>query len=168
MCRIDRIGDLSVNSGASSLNSMQILEQICAGPDDTFKLGEQIGKQVRAGDVLMLFGGLGAGKTLFTKGILHALDYDIDEVTSPSFTLVNLYKTPDIDVYHIDLWRLSESSDVATEVGLDEILHAEDSAVIIEWAEKLTSFTHDGRIIRVSIEGDGDEPRRISIDRPNE
>ncbi|MCW5955670.1 MAG: tRNA (adenosine(37)-N6)-threonylcarbamoyltransferase complex ATPase subunit type 1 TsaE [Pyrinomonadaceae bacterium] len=147
---------------------MQILEQICAGPDDTFKLGEQIGKQVRAGDVLMLFGGLGAGKTLFTKGILHALDYDIDEVTSPSFTLVNLYKTPDIDVYHIDLWRLSESSDVATEVGLDEILHAEDSAVIIEWAEKLTSFTHDGRIIRVSIEGDGDEPRRISIDRPNE
>lgn len=168
MYRIDRIGDLSVNSGASSLNSMQILEQICAGPDDTFKLGEQIGKQVRAGDVLMLFGGLGAGKTLFTKGILHALDYDIDEVTSPSFTLVNLYKTPDIDVYHIDLWRLSESSDVATEVGLDEILHAEDSAVIIEWAEKLTSFTHDGRIIRVSIEGDGDEPRRISIDRPNE
>lgn len=157
-----------MNSGASSLNSMQILEQICAGPDDTFKLGEQIGKQVRAGDVLMLFGGLGAGKTLFTKGILHALDYDIDEVTSPSFTLVNLYKTPDIDVYHIDLWRLSESSDVATEVGLDEILHAEDSAVIIEWAEKLTSFTHDGRIIRVSIEGDGDEPRRISIDRPNE
>ncbi len=168
MYRIDRIGDLSVNSGASSLNSMQILEQICAGPDDTFKLGEQIGKQVRAGDVLMLFGGLGAGKTLFTKGILHALDYDIDEVTSPSFTLVNLYKTPDIDVYHIDLWRLSESSDVATEVGLDEILHAEDSAVIIEWAEKLTSFTHDGRIIRVSIEGDGDEPRRISIYRPNE
>ncbi len=168
MYRIDRIGDLSVNSCASSLNSMQILEQICAGPDDTFKLGEQIGKQVRAGDVLMLFGGLGAGKTLFTKGILHALDYDIDEVTSPSFTLVNLYKTPDIDVYHIDLWRLSESSDVATEVGLDEILHAEDSAVIIEWAEKLTSFTHDGRIIRVSIEGDGDEPRRISIDRPNE
>ncbi len=157
-----------MNSGASSLNSMQILEQICAGPDDTFKLGEQIGKQVRAGDVLMLFGGLGAGKTLFTKGILHALDYDIDEVTSPSFTLVNLYKTPDIDIYHIDLWRLSESSDVAAEVGLDEILHAENSAVIIEWAEKLTSFTHDGRIIRVSIEGDGDEPRRISIDRPNE
>ena len=118
--------------------------------------------------ILLLFGGLGAGKTLFTKGILHALDYDIDEVTSPSFTLVNLYKTPNVDVFHIDLWRLSESSDVATEVGLDEILHAENSAVIIEWAEKLTSFTHDGRIIRVSIEGEGDEPRRISIYRPNE
>ena len=133
-----------------------------------FDLGERTGKQLRAGDVLLLFGGLGAGKTLFTKGILHALDYDIDEVTSPSFTLVNLYKTPTVDVFHIDLWRLSESSDVATEVGLDEILHAEDSAVIIEWAEKLTNFTHDGRIIKVSIEGDGDEPRLISIDRPNE
>ena len=168
MYRIDTICDLSGNSGASSLNLMQILEQICAGPDETFKVGEQIGKQVRTGDVLLLFGGLGAGKTLFTKGILHALDYDIDEVTSPSFTLVNLYKTPNVDVFHIDLWRLSESSDVATEVGLDEILHAENSAVIIEWAEKLTNFTHDGRIIKVSIEGDGDEPRLISIDRPNE
>ena len=162
------ICDLSGNSGVSSLNSMQILEQICTGPVETFDLGERTGKQLRAGDVLLLFGGLGAGKTLFTKGILHALDYDIDEVTSPSFTLVNLYKTPNVDVFHIDLWRLSESSDVATEVGLDEILHAENSAVIIEWAEKLTSFTHDGRIIRVSIEGDGDEPRRISIYRPNE
>ena len=168
MYRIDMICDLSGNSGVSSLNSMQILEQICTGPVETFDLGERTGKQLRAGDVLLLFGGLGAGKTLFTKGILHALDYDIDEVTSPSFTLVNLYKTPNVDVFHIDLWRLSESSDVATEVGLDEILHAENSAVIIEWAEKLTNFTHDGRIIKVSIEGDGDEPRLISIDRPNE
>ena len=168
MYRIDMICDLSGNSGVSSLNSMQILEQICTGPVETFDLGERTGKQLRAGDVLLLFGGLGAGKTLFTKGILHALDYDIDEVTSPSFTLVNLYKTPNVDVFHIDLWRLSESSDVATEVGLDEILHAENWAVIIEWAEKLTNFTHDGRIIKVSIEGDGDEPRLISIDRPNE
>lgn len=147
---------------------MKHQENKCNSPEATFELGQQIGKQVRSGDVLLLFGGLGVGKTLFTKGILHALDYDIDEVTSPSFTLVNLYKTPDIDIYHIDLWRLSESSDVAAEVGLDEILHAENSAVIIEWAEKLTSFNYAGRIIKVSIEGDGEEPRNISIDRPNE
>lgn len=141
---------------------------VCETPDDVFGLGEVIGEELIAGDVLLLFGGLGAGKTLLTKGILHALDYDIDEVTSPSFTLVNLYKTPKFDVYHIDLWRLDETSDVAGAVGLEEILHAENSITLIEWSEKLRNFSHAGRIIRVSIEGDGDEPRKVSIEWPNE
>ena len=69
--------------------------------------------------------GLGAGKTLFTKGILNALDFDIDEVTSPSFTLVNLYKTEKFNVYHIDLWRLDEGTDMPFADGLDDILEDE-------------------------------------------
>lgn len=135
----------------------------CETPDDTFALGERIGAQIQANDVLLLKGGLGAGKTLLTKGILNALDFDIDEVTSPSFTLVNLYRTPTVDVYHIDLWRLNESSDVASAVGLDEILADENNIAIIEWSEKLRNFSHAGRIIEVSISGDGDDPRTIGI-----
>ena len=136
----------------------------CETPDDSFALGERIGAQLQAGDVLLLRGGLGAGKTLLTKGILNALDFDIDEVTSPSFTLVNLYRTPrPLDVYHIDLWRLDETSDVASAVGLDEILAEENNVVIIEWSEKLRSFTHSGRIIEISIRGDGDDPRTIEL-----
>ena len=135
----------------------------CETPDDTFALGERIGAQIQAGDVLMLRGGLGAGKTLLTKGILNALDFDIDEVTSPSFTLVNLYRTPTVDVYHIDLWRLSENSDVASAVGLEEILADENNVAIIEWSEKLRSFSNTGRIIEISISGDGDDPRTIDI-----
>jgi len=135
----------------------------CATPDDTFALGERIGAQIQPGDVLLLKGGLGAGKTLLTKGILNALDFDIDEVTSPSFTLVNLYPTPTVAVYHIDLWRLDENSNVASAVGLDEILAGENNVAIIEWSEKLRNFSHAGRIIEIAIKGDGDDPRTIDI-----
>lgn len=135
----------------------------CETPDDTFALGESIGAQLQPSDVLLLKGGLGAGKTLLTKGVLNALDFDIDEVTSPSFTLVNLYRTPTVAVYHIDLWRLAEDSNVASAVGLEEILPEENNVVIIEWSEKLRSFSHSGRIIEVSITGDGDDPRAILI-----
>ena len=136
---------------------------ICETPDDTFALGERLAAELKEGDVLLLKGGLGAGKTLLTKGILNALDFDIDEVTSPSFTLVNLYRTPTVDVYHVDLWRLDENSDVASAVGLYEILAGESNIVIIEWSEKLPKFSHSGRIIEISISGDGDDPRTIEI-----
>lgn len=135
----------------------------CETPDETFALGESIGAQLKPNDVLLLKGGLGAGKTLLTKGILNALDFDVDEVTSPSFTLVNLYRTPTVDVYHIDLWRLNEDSDILSAVGLEEVLAEENSVAIIEWSEKLRNFIHAGRIIEISIAGDGDDPRTIDI-----
>jgi tRNA threonylcarbamoyladenosine biosynthesis protein TsaE len=134
-----------------------------ATPGDTFALGEQIGRGLTGGEALLLSGGLGAGKTLLTKGILNSLDYDIDEVTSPSFTLVNLYKTEKRDVYHIDLWRLDDGRGAASAVGLEEILDDPDAIVIIEWAEKLADFQFPGKILRIMIEGDGEDPRKIMV-----
>ncbi len=130
--------------------------------NETFYLGEGIGKSLRGGEVILLSGGLGAGKTLFTKGILHALDYDVDEVTSPSFTLVNLYRAK-FDVYHIDFWRLDDIEDVASAVGLNEILEDESAIIIAEWSERLKKIAFPNKIIRVMIEGDGDEARKIVI-----
>lgn len=132
-------------------------------PGETFDIGEQIGSKLAAGDVVLLTGGLGAGKTLFTKGVLHALDYDVDEVTSPSFALVNLYKTPEFDVYHIDLWRLHDSADAAFAVGLDEILDNDRAVVIIEWAERLKGYPFSSRSIKIDIKGDGDDARTITV-----
>lgn len=134
----------------------------CNTPEDTFELGEKIGARLKGDEVLLLSGGLGAGKTLLTKGIMNALDFDIDEVTSPSFTLVNLYKARR-NVYHIDAWRLDDPGSAARAVGLDEILDEPEAIVIIEWAEKLGDFSFAGKVIRVEIEGDGDDPRMIKI-----
>ncbi len=139
----------------------------CQSADDTFRLGENLGAGLDRGDVVLLYGGLGAGKTLLTKGILDALDFDIDEVTSPSFTLVNLYRTPTVDVYHIDLWRLDGVGDAAVAVGLEEILEDENALAIIEWADRLENYSFSNRAIRIRIEGDGDQPRVIEI-RPTD
>ena len=136
---------------------------VCKTPNDTFALGRQIGEQAAAGDIILLYGELGAGKTLLTKGIVDALHYDLDEVTSPSFALVNLYKTKDFDVYHIDLWRLSAKADVETAIGLSEILENQNALVIIEWADKLDDTDLSGNVTTVSIAGDGDEPRNIEV-----
>jgi tRNA threonylcarbamoyladenosine biosynthesis protein TsaE len=138
-------------------------EYVCKSPEETFDLGEKLGESLNGGEVVLLSGGLGAGKTLFTKGVLYALQYDAREVTSPSFTLVNLYKTEKFEVYHIDFWRLDNVEDVATAVGLDEILQDETAVVIIEWSERLKEIAFSNKIIRVSIAGDGDETRKIVI-----
>jgi tRNA threonylcarbamoyladenosine biosynthesis protein TsaE len=138
---------------------------VCETPEDTFGLGERIGESLRGGEMILLSGGLGAGKTLLTKGILYALEFDVDEVTSPSFTLVNLYKTDERDVYHIDLWRLDETADAAFAVGLNEILEDENAVVIIEWSERLKNFSFPENVLDVEIEGDGDDAREIKISR---
>ncbi|HEX8735037.1 MAG TPA: tRNA (adenosine(37)-N6)-threonylcarbamoyltransferase complex ATPase subunit type 1 TsaE [Pyrinomonadaceae bacterium] len=132
-------------------------------PEETFALGEKLGESLSGGEVILLSGGLGAGKTLLTKGILSGLDFDVDEVTSPSFTLVNLYKTEKFDVYHIDLWRIDEAADAAFAVGLDEILEDKTAVVIVEWSERLKKNSFAGKTFRVKIDGDGEEARKISI-----
>jgi tRNA threonylcarbamoyladenosine biosynthesis protein TsaE len=139
-----------------------IQEFISKSPEETFEIGENFGKTLLGDEVILYFGGLGAGKTLFTKGILSSLEYDIDEVTSPSFSLVNLYNAK-FKVYHIDLWRIEENAEFA--VGLDEILEEENSIVIIEWSERLQNLDFGKTIYKVSIEGDGEEPRDIQIEK---
>jgi len=141
----------------------KIKNYICRSPQDTFDLGEKIGENLAGGEMILLKGGLGAGKTLLTKGILYALDYDVDEVTSPSFTLVNLYRTAKFDVYHIDLWRIDEKFNAASAVGLEEILEDETAVTIIEWSERLRDFEFPEKTLEIEIKGDGELAREISI-----
>jgi len=131
-------------------------------PDDTFRLGESIGRGLKGGELILLTGGLGAGKTVLTKGILSGMDFDPDEVTSPSFALVNLYNAR-LDVYHIDLWRLDEKTDVAVAVGLDDILENDRAVVVVEWAEKFGKRDFEAETLSVMISGDGEGPREIKV-----
>ena len=142
-------------------------EFVCKTPEETFTLGEKIGENLQGGEIILLSGALGAGKTLFTKGLMNALDFDTDEVMSPSFTLVNFYEAR-LKVFHLDLWRINENSDAAFAVGLDEILEDESAVVIIEWAERLGNYRLPSKVIKVGIFGDGDDARSIEIERKSE
>lgn len=132
-------------------------------PEEIFAIGEDIARSLTGGELILLVGGLGAGKTLLTKGILGGLDFDVDEVTSPSFTLVNKYETANFDVFHIDLWRLNAGPQVAMAVGLEEIFEDATAVVIIEWADRLGEARIDRATTRIEIKGDGDDPRHVSF-----
>ena len=131
---------------------------------ETFNLGRKIGEQLCGGEILLLNGPLGAGKTIFVKGIATALGIDPEEVTSPSFTLVNLH-TGRLVLYHVDLYRLDEGASAAHAVDLDELLMNEQAVLIIEWAERLGRYPLPAGVWRIAISGDGDDPRSISIRR---
>lgn len=137
--------------------------RLCTTPDETFEFGVELGRALQGGEIVLLRGGLGAGKTLFTKGVMEGLGYDVDEVTSPSFSLVNLYRTDKFDVFHIDLWRLDGNVDAAFAVGLEEILSDESCVVLIEWPERLKEIPGGRKVIELSIAGDGDDARTVTL-----
>ena len=102
---------------------------------DTLTLGEKIGRLLEAGDIVFLFGDLGAGKTTLTQGIARGLGVARDEyVRSPTFTLVNEYRGK-VPVFHVDLYRIASSHELE-DLGLEESFSGEGVS-IVEWAEKL-------------------------------
>jgi tRNA threonylcarbamoyladenosine biosynthesis protein TsaE len=129
---------------------------------ETFSLGQQLGAQLVGGEILLLSGPLGAGKTVFVKGIAAALGVDPEEVTSPTFTLVNPYSAR-LTLYHIDLYRLDEGALAAHSVDLDELLRDEEAVMVIEWAERLGRYPLPVSAWSIVISGDGDDSRSISI-----
>lgn len=131
---------------------------------ETFELGAHTGAHLKGGEIILLDGALGAGKTIFAKGVASALEIDVDEVTSPSFTLVNVHEGR-LKLYHLDLYRLSEGASAAHAVDLDELLTDERAVFLIEWAERMGRYPLPTPVWRVSITGDGDEPREIVISR---
>lgn len=129
---------------------------------ETFALGQQLGAQLSGGEILLLDGPLGAGKTVFVKGLAAALGVDPDEVTSPSFTLVNPYAGR-LPLFHLDLYRLDEGAAAAHAVDLEELLSDERAVVVIEWGERLGNYPLPANVWRIAIAGDGDATRKISI-----
>ena len=107
-------------------------------PAETQTIGEQIGRQLRQGDLVALIGDLGTGKTCLTQGIARGIGvYPNQIVNSPSYTLINEYAGK-IPIYHVDLYRL-QNHDELLDLGLDEYIEG-NGICIIEWAEKLGSL----------------------------
>jgi tRNA threonylcarbamoyladenosine biosynthesis protein TsaE len=144
------------------VTDIQAGQWVTSNPDETFGIGEQIGAQLSGGEILLLDGPLGAGKTVFVKGLATALGVDPDEVTSPSFTLVNPYDGR-LPVFHIDLYRLDEGAPAAEAVDLEEMLSNQQAVIVIEWAHRLGNYRLPSNAWRIDINGDGEEARVIRI-----
>jgi len=99
----------------------------------TEQLGQMIGSKVEAGDVICLTGDLGAGKTLLSQGIATALGVLPEEVTSPTFTIMNIYEGNEMEIHHFDLYRLNRPEELE-DIGFDEYCGGE-GVTLIEWAE---------------------------------
>lgn len=128
--------------------------------DETFALGLRVGERLDRRAVVLLKGELGAGKTVFAKGLAAGLDIDPAEVTSPSFTLVNVHEGR-LRLYHIDLYRLESSS--RSDLGLEEILEDEKGVAVIEWAERLESLPEDAVGVEISYVSDSERMIIIRI-----
>ena len=145
-----------------SASSIREGEFVSSSPEETFNYGYQLGSRLSGGEILLLSGPLGAGKTILVKGICAALGIDEEEVTSPSFTLVNPYSGR-LLLYHIDLYRLDQGASAAHAVDLDELLSDERAVIVIEWAERMGNYHLPPNVLRISLTGDGDSPRHIRV-----
>ena len=110
---------------------------ISHNPAETFYLGQAFGKTVKAGEVIALCGDLGAGKTHFVKGLASGLGH-LEEVTSPTFTLIHEYIGGRLPLYHFDCYRL-ETEDEVLRIGLDDYLCSE-GVIAMEWADKFPAL----------------------------
>ena len=126
---------------------------------ETRALGEQLASGLRPGDTVILEGELGAGKSELARGIARGLGVT-ETVTSPSFTILNVYESGRCPLYHFDWYRL-ESEEELYELGMDEYLGG-DGIAVVEWAERCPDAVPED-CIRIRLEATSEETRRITV-----
>jgi len=135
----------------SGLEAGGIRTAISAGETETAAAGEALGRGLKPGDVVLLYGDLGAGKTAFVRGMARGIGANPDEVTSPTFTIVQEYAGQSATLYHVDLYRL-DSAEIG-DLGLDDLVSG-DGIVAIEWAERWTGRPDDVTEVRITDLGE--------------
>lgn len=128
--------------------------------DDTHVVAEAIAALVKAGDVIVLAGDMGAGKTAFAQGFGRALGVT-EPITSPTFTVVHTYDTGRIVMHHADLYRLDRRSEV-DDLGLDEMIDGR-GVLLVEWGDVVADSFGDHLEVLLERVDDSDEARRITI-----
>lgn len=140
---------------------MRIIESFSA--QDTFRAGEEIGKQAKPGQIYTLNGDLGVGKTVFTQGIAQGLGIT-EPVNSPTFTIVQQYDSGRLPLYHFDVYRIGDVSEM-DEIGYEDCFYGE-GVCLIEWSQLIPEILPD-EVIRIRIEKDleqGFDYRKITVE----
>lgn len=137
-----------------------IIESFCA--EDTFGLGKKLGQNAKPGDVYTLVGDLGVGKTVFTQGLAEGLGI-AEAVSSPTFTIVQVYEEGRLPLYHFDVYRIGDVSEM-DEIGYEDYFYGE-GVCLIEWADLIREILPE-RYTRIFIEKDlekGFDYRKITV-----
>lgn len=133
---------------------------ITHSPEETIKIAEKLGSQLRAGDMIAYRGGLGAGKTTFTRGIALGMKLG-DSVSSPTFALVNEYCGREISLYHFDMYRIESEADLESTGFYDYPF--EDNVAAVEWSENIAEYLPKHTIF-ITINTLGENDREIIIE----
>src|SRR5215469_17654555 len=129
--------------------------------EETVALGRELAAALKPGSMVLLHGDLGAGKTTLVKGIAEGFQAaQADRVTSPTFTLIHEYRSPEITLYHVDLYRIDTQRELDT-LALDD-LRDPKSILLIEWGEKFERFRRE-KDAEIVIEHIGGNERRITF-----
>lgn len=137
------------------------MEIITRSEKETIELGKKVASKLKKGMVIILTGDLGSGKTKFVEGVLTFFNLE-NEISSPTFTIVNEYNTPNLNIYHFDVYRL-EDSDEFLAIGGEE--YFDKGACLIEWGEQIEDVLPNNYIkITFSKNNDEDNIRYIKID----
>ena len=137
-----------------------MMVRICtSSPEETIAAAEKIGELLQGGDIIAYRGGLGAGKTTFTRGLAMGMGLP-DEVHSPTFALVNEYRGDNITLYHFDMYRIMNAEALETTGFYDYM--SEDSVIVCEWSENIAECLPDNTIM-ITIEHLGEDRREITL-----
>lgn len=143
---------------------MSVREFITQSAEETIALGRELAASLSPPKVVLLRGELGAGKTTLVKGIAAGFEAaSEDDVTSPTFTLIHEYRSPRVNVYHIDLYRVDTPRELDT-LALDDLM-GENSVLLIEWGEKFARLVRE-RDVEIVLQRVGEEERKIKVDAP--
>jgi tRNA threonylcarbamoyladenosine biosynthesis protein TsaE len=134
---------------------------LTSSEEETSAAGERLAARLQGGDVVLLHGDLGAGKTAFVRGLARGLGASPEDVSSPTFTIIQEYRGRLMTVYHVDLYRLQPLE--TADLGLDELADR-DAVVAVEWAERWDERPADAWEVR--FEHQGDDRRRIVMSSP--
>ncbi len=135
-------------------------EYVTHSAEETIALGRELAPMLKQHRMVILRGDLGAGKTTLVKGIAEGLGAATqDDITSPTFTLIHEFRGPDVNLYHVDLYRIETERELLT-LGLDELFAEEGNLVLLEWGEKFARLQQE-RDAEISIERRGEMERRI-------
>lgn len=136
-----------------------VADRVTASEEETQAVACELAATLRAGDVLLVSGDLGAGKTTFVRGLAEGLGINPRAVSSPTFTIVHEYRGDGLTLYHADLYRLERAA--TDDLGLEEI-GVKDGVLAIEWPDRLSHELPGARLVRLEVVSDSS--RRITIE----